>query len=84
MERVNQRTNHLLGSNIKRLRLDKGLRNKDMVARLQTRNVDVTTGTYSKIEMGLNNPSVDLLIALTEIFGCDFNAFFQKEDEWKK
>ena len=40
-----------------------------MVARLQTRNVDVTTGTYSKIEMGLNNPSVDLLIALTDIFG---------------
>ena len=52
-----------------------------MVARLQTRNVDVTTGTYSKIEMGLNNPSVDLLIALTDIFGCDFNAFFVNEDE---
>lgn len=84
MERVNQRTNHLLGKNIKRLRLEKGLRNKDMVARLQTRNVDVTTGTYSKIEMGLNNPSVDLLIALTEIFGCDFNEFFQMEDEQKQ
>ena len=81
MDRVNQRTNHLLGRNIKRLRLEKGLRNKDMVARLQTRNVDVTTGTYSKIEMGLNNPSVDLLIALTDILGCDFNAFFVNEEE---
>jgi len=76
MERVNQRTNHLLGTNIKRLRMEKGLRNKDIVVQLQLRGVEISTGTYSKVEMGLNNPSVDLLIALTEIFDCDFNAFF--------
>lgn len=76
MERVNQRTNHLLGKNIKRLRIEKGLRNKDIVVQLQLRGVEISTGTYSKVEMGLNNPSVDLLIALTEIFDCDFNAFF--------
>lgn len=76
MERVNQRTNHLLGKNIKRLRIEKGLRNKDIVAQLQLRGVEISTGTYSKVEMGLNNPSVDLLIALTEIFNCDFNALF--------
>lgn len=76
MERINQRENHLLGENIKRLRLENNLRNKDMVAKLQTRGVDISTGTYSKIEMGLNNPSVNLLIALADIFHCDFNAFF--------
>lgn len=76
MERVNQRTNHLLGTNIKRLRMEKGLRNKDIVVQLQLRGVEISTGTYSKVEMGLNNPSVDLLIALTEILDCDFNAFF--------
>jgi len=81
MERINQRENHLVGNNIKRLRLESGLRNKDIVARLQTRGVDITTGTYSKIEMGLNNPSVNLLIALTDIFECDFNAFFFREEE---
>lgn len=78
MERVNQRTNHLLGTNIKRLRIENNLRNKDIVAQLQIRGVEITTGTYSKIEMGLNNPSVDLLIALTDIFHCDYNAFFKK------
>ena len=76
MDRVNQRTNHLLGQNIKRLRLEKGLKNKEVVAQLGTRGVELSTGTYSKVEMGLNNPSVDMLIALTDIFGCDFNAFF--------
>lgn len=77
MERVNQRTNHLLGTNIKKLRIQKGLRNKDIVAQLQLRGLEISTGTYSKVEMGLNNPSVDLLIALTDVLGCDFNAFFE-------
>lgn len=77
MDRVNQRTNHLLGNNIKRLRLEHGLRNKNIVKELQLKGVDISTGTYSKVEMGLNNPSVDLLIALTEIYECDFNEFFK-------
>ena len=77
MERINQRTNHLVGTNIKKLRMEKGLRNKEIVTQLQLRGVAISTGTYSKIEIGLNNPSVDLLIALTDIFSCDFNAFFE-------
>ena len=77
MDRVNQRTNHLLGENIRRLRLEKGLRNKEIVAQLQVHGVEISTGTYSKVELGLNNPSVDLLIALTEILECEFNALFK-------
>lgn len=80
MDRVNQRTNHLLGKNIRKLRIAKGLRNKDIVAQLQIHGVEISTGTYSKIEMGLNNPSVDLLIALTDILSCDYNAFFAHND----
>lgn len=81
MERVNQRTNHLLGTNIRKLRIEKGLRNRDIVAQLQLKGVEISTGTYSKVEMGLNNPSVDLLIALTDILECDFNAFFKKNEQ---
>ena len=79
MDRVNQRTNHLLGQNIRKLRLEKNIRNKDMVAQLQLHGIEISTGTYSKVELGLNNPSVDLLIALTDILDCDFNAFFKIE-----
>lgn len=49
-----------------------------MVAQLQLRGVEITSSTYSKVELGLNNPSVDLLIALTDILGCDFNDFFKR------
>ena len=48
MERINQRTNHLVGTNIRKMRIERKLR------------------------------SVGLLIALTDIFRCDFNAFFEE------
>lgn len=65
MERVNQRENHLPGSNIRKLREAKGLRNKDVLAQLQLRRIDIARSTYSKLELGINNPTVDVLIALT-------------------
>lgn len=78
MERINQRTNNLVGTNIRKLRTSLHLRSTDVVAKLQLRGVEVTTSTFSKVENGFNNPSVDMLIALTDIFHCDFNAFFQQ------
>ncbi|MDE6639904.1 MAG: helix-turn-helix domain-containing protein [Acetatifactor sp.] len=76
--RINQRTNNLVGTNIKKLRLKRNLRNADIVAKLQLEGVEITSSTYSKVENGTNNPSVDLLIALTDILQCDFNAFFSQ------
>lgn len=76
--RINQRTNNLVGTNIKKLRLKRNLRNADIVAKLQLEGVEITSSTYSKVENGTNNPSVDLLIALTDILQCDFNAFFAR------
>ena len=78
MDRVNQRTNHLLGTNIRRLREDNKLRNIDVITQLQLRGIGISSSTYAKVEMGLNNPSVDMLIALTDILKCDFNAFFKQ------
>lgn len=77
MERVNQRDNHLLGSNIRRLREAKGLRNRDVLIQLQLRGINIARSTYSKMELGINNPTVDVLVALTEILECDFNALFE-------
>ena len=75
MERINQRTNPIVGTNIRKLRKLNNLRN---VAKLQLHGVGIASGTFSKVEAGRNNPSVDLLIALTEILNCDFNAFFAR------
>ena len=81
MDRVNQRENHLLGENIKRLRIEHNLRNCDVLAQLQLRGVDIARSTYSKIEIGLNNPTVDLLIALTDFYQVSFDEFFKKLED---
>ena len=78
MDRINQRTNHLLGYNIKRLRIEHNLRNKDIIAQLQLRGIDISSSTYAKMESGVNNPSVDLIMALKAIYDCDYSDFFKE------
>lgn len=77
--RINQRTNNLIGKNIKKLRVQQHLRNVDMVAKLQLEGISVNSSTFSKIESGISNPGVELLLALTRILGCDVNALFAIE-----
>lgn len=76
-ERVNQHRNPIVGKNIRRLRKERGMKSIDVIAKLQLKGLSVNIGTFSKVENGYNNPSVDLLIALTDILDCDFNAFFE-------
>lgn len=75
-ERINQHLNPIVGTNIRRLRKEQGLKSTEVIARLQVKGINVTTGIFSKVENGRNNPTVDMLIALTDIFQCDFNEFF--------
>ena len=76
-ERINQHLNPIVGSNIRRLRKEKGMKAVEVIAKLQLVEINVTTGIFSKVENGRNNPTVDMLIALTDILGCDFNEFFR-------
>lgn len=77
-EKINQSKNPIVGRNIERLRRENNLRNMDVVTRLQLKGVEVSTSTLSKIERGYSNPTVKMLIALTDIFRCDYNAFFEE------
>ena len=70
--------NPLIGTNIKRLRKERNMKATEVIAKLQCENVNVTTGIFSKVENGYNNPTVDMLIALTKIFKCDYNEFFKQ------
>ena len=70
--------NPLIGTNKKRLRKEHNMKATEVIAKLQCKNVNVTTGIFSKVENGYNNPTVDMLIALTKIFKCDYNEFFKQ------
>ena len=78
-ERINQRTNPLIGKNIIRLRSREHLKQAEVIARLGQQGINIKSGAFSKIENGGNNPSVAMLTALTGILNCDFNDFFQTE-----
>ena len=77
-ERINQHLNPIVGSNIRRLRKERNMKATEVIAKLQLKDINVTTGIFSKVENGWNNPTVDMMIALTEIFECDFNEFFKQ------
>ena len=76
-ERINQRTNPIIGSNIRRLRLERNMKATEVIAKLQLEDVNVTTGIFSKVEHGRNNPTVDMIIALRKIFAVDYEEFFK-------
>ena len=79
MERITQTRFPLIGRNIERLCKEKNLRYIDVIAKLNVMGVDyVTTGVFSKVIHGHNNPSVEMLVALTKIFDCDYNEFFRE------
>ena len=66
-----------IGQNIKQMRTHRNLMQSDVLAKLQLMDIQISVYSYSKIENGRQNPTVSLLAALTQIFDCDYNAFFQ-------
>ena len=49
-ERINQHLHPLVGSNIRRLRKEQGLKATEVIAKLQCDGINVTTGIFSKGE----------------------------------
>lgn len=66
-----------IGKNIKKIRKERGLKQTDVIAKLQLLGIEISVYSYSKIENGKQNPTVSLLVGLTEVFGCDFNRLFK-------
>lgn len=66
-----------IGQNIRRLRIEAHLTQEQVIAKLQVAGCSTTRSIYSQIEGGTYNIRVSELIALTEIFDTDFNAFFE-------
>ena len=48
-ERINQHLNPIIGSNIKRLRTERNMKSTEVIAKLQLKNVNVTSGIFSKV-----------------------------------
>ncbi len=65
-----------IGNNLKKIRLEKGLKQSEL-AEL----VGVEDKTISRIEVGGNYPSMDLLVRLSEALNCDLVDFVNFSDK---
>lgn len=65
-----------IGRNVKKIRIENGIRQKEMVCLLQLTGIDVSTYSYNRIENGTQNPTVSLLYECCRILGCDMNKLF--------
>lgn len=65
-----------IGANIQNLRKANKLTQLEVIAKLHLMGLEMTQSTYSKLETNRMNIRVSELVALSQIFGADFNAFF--------
>lgn len=66
-----------IGDNIRNLRKQAGLTQEQVIARLQLQGIEISRSIYSQIECGTYNIRISELIALADLFGVDFNSFFE-------
>ena len=76
IDRVIQVKDINIGDNIKRLRERAGLKQTDMVKKMQLNGIDISVFTYNRIEKGTQNPTVSFLMSICKMLCCDMNDLF--------
>ena len=66
-----------LGSNLRRLRMERGITQEALSAKLGVMGIDLSGGTYSRYETGELNVPVSVLVALHTIYRCTYDEFFK-------
>lgn len=66
-----------IGDNLRALRHKHQLSQEALCAKLQLEGCDIQRSTYAKYENGELNVRASVLIKLTKIYGCSFDAFFE-------
>ena len=76
IDRIIQVNDINIGKNIAVLRKAMKIKQTDMVARLQIKEIDISIYSYNRIEKGTQNPTVSFLYACCIILKCDMNTIF--------
>lgn len=67
----------ILGKNICRLRVEHNITQEEMAQKMQLKNLDISRGTYSKIEMGSRHVTTAELEAIKDILETTFETLFE-------
>ena len=66
-----------IGSNIKKIRIAKGMRPSDLVREVNLRGISMTIFSLSKIEVNTQHVKASQLKAIKEILECSYDELFE-------
>ena len=71
---------NLVGRNIERIRKEKGIKQKDFIARMQTMGCDMNPTSYSKLEGQLRSATDLEIYVIAKILGVAMEELFVSEE----
>jgi len=71
---------NMVGRNVERLRKEKGIKQKDFIAKLQTLGCDINPTSYSKLEGQLRGATDREIFMIAKILGVAMEALFCGEE----
>lgn len=72
---------NIIGSNIRRIRLEKGIGQTELVKQLQLMDVDITRETLVKIESGKQHIKLEQLEGIKQIFDLKYESILRCKEK---
>ena len=70
---------NMVGKNIERLRKERGIKQKDFIAKIQTMGCDMNPTSYSKLEGQVRNATDREIFVIAKILGVSMEELFREE-----
>ena len=70
---------NLIGKNVERMRKEKGIKQKDFIARLQVEGLDINPTSYSKLEGQVRSATDKEIFVIAKILNVKMEELFSEE-----
>ena len=70
---------NLIGKNVERLRKEKGIKQKEFIAKLQTEGLDINPTSYSKLEGQIRLATDKEVFIISKILNVPIDKLFEVE-----
>lgn len=69
---------NMVGKNVERLRKDRGIKQKDFIAQMQTMGCDINPTSYSKLEGQVRSATDVEIYIISKIFNIPMEKLFEE------
>ena len=80
-QRIHQDEKINIGKNIRRIRKEKKISQKEMAEKMQLHRIPITRETYVKLERGIRNVGASELKAIKEILDTSYDQLLAETEE---